>query len=588
MATLTTSYQRIGTSEYTVVGRNELRLYAKHNGQDIANNKTSVTVQLRTIAITGNFWSSGNSSGLNCGGDRGTQYYDIGTVNTGSENTIGTWTFDIWHNDNGTYSGSASAWANVYGNLVPSVYGSFDLPTIARASQPGATSGNVEDAIIISTNRKSSSFTHTISYTFGSLSGTIGTGVTDSITWTLPSTFYAQMKNVKSKTGTITCVTYSGNTQIGTKTCEFTAYTSEARCKPTISLNVTDMNSDCTNLTGSNKKLIKFFSTPAATLTATAKNSATIKTTSILCGDGQSASDTSSFTYTFYEVESAYFKGSVTDSRGYSNSVEATGLTLVNYIKLTLDPVEIYRPVQTGSQIKIKGSGNYFNGNFGSTNNALTFKYRYREYGSSTWGSYTTKTVTINNNKYSFDLLVGSSFDYKKQYEFEFFVNDKLMSVIQQQTSKPGIPLMWLGKDYMELDGKKAFDWGDDNLTLHNNTYLGTTGMQVSDLSIETGSSGDDDHYIKFPNGTLICYGTGNGVNGSFGRTEFAHTFTEFPYVTVSPFEEALDRQIVASVYGMAAFRLKVVMTSTPIGVSGAQTQITDDTYFYIAIGKWK
>jgi hypothetical protein len=162
------------------------------------------------------------------------------------------------------------------------------------------------------------------------------------------------------------------------------------------------------------------------------------------------------------------------------------------------------------------------------------------------------------------------------------------MSVIQEETSKPGIPLMWLGKDYMELDGKKAFDWGDDNLTLHNNTYLGTTGMQVSDLPIETGSSGDDDHYIKFPNGTLICYGTGNGVNGSYGVSNFAYEFNEFPYVVVTPANENLINQIVTKIYNYSTTKVKVVVTYTPIGVSGAQVQIGGDEYNYIAIGKWK
>lgn len=132
MATLTKSYQLIGSKTYTVVGSNVLRLYGKYNSQSTANNKTNVTFQLRTVATSGSFYSEQNYSALYCGADRGTQYYNIGTVDTSGEKTIGTWTFDLTHNSNGAYSGSVKASANVYGDLVPSVEVSFSLPTISR------------------------------------------------------------------------------------------------------------------------------------------------------------------------------------------------------------------------------------------------------------------------------------------------------------------------------------------------------------------------------------------------------------------------------------------------------------------------
>lgn len=137
---LTTEFQQIGTSTYTVFGNNELRLYAKYNYQNIQGNYSNVTMQLRTIALSGSYYSTQNHSNLNCYGDRGTKYFDIGTVNTSSEKIIGTWDFDLGHNENGTLSGSASASANVYGNINPSVTGSFELPTIPR--QANITSYN--------------------------------------------------------------------------------------------------------------------------------------------------------------------------------------------------------------------------------------------------------------------------------------------------------------------------------------------------------------------------------------------------------------------------------------------------------------
>ena len=134
MAELTTNYQVIGETYYGVNGgAYTLLLYAKYNSQSVSGNKTNITISLRTRNRDGysSFWSSENSSGLTCGWDRGTQYYNIGSVGS-SEVWIGTWTFDIGHDASGYGSASASAWADVYAGVIPGVSGSFTLPRIAR------------------------------------------------------------------------------------------------------------------------------------------------------------------------------------------------------------------------------------------------------------------------------------------------------------------------------------------------------------------------------------------------------------------------------------------------------------------------
>ena len=101
------------------------------------------------------------------------------------------------------------------------------LDTIARASTVTATAAVVGSQSTITISRKSSSFTHTLEYEFGSLTGTITTKTTStSVKWTLPTSFYAQIgASATSKSGTITCKTYSGSSLVGTKTCSFTAKT---------------------------------------------------------------------------------------------------------------------------------------------------------------------------------------------------------------------------------------------------------------------------------------------------------------------------------------------------------------------------
>lgn len=105
-----------------------------------------------------------------------------------------------------------------------SVSVSVPLSTILRASEPSVSSSNVTmgNAVTIYTNRKSTSFAHTITYSFGSASGTIATGVGDNVSWTPPTSLASQILNSTTGTCTITCYTYSGSTLIGTKTVTLT------------------------------------------------------------------------------------------------------------------------------------------------------------------------------------------------------------------------------------------------------------------------------------------------------------------------------------------------------------------------------
>ncbi len=109
-------------------------------------------------------------------------------------------------------------------------FGSYELNTIARASQPSCKSfphnteyvGDMGMSIYIHMNRASNSFTHNVRYTFGNTSAVIGTNVTDNVLWTIPTDLAYQVKNSTSGYGTITVDTFNGGQHIGTKTCRFT------------------------------------------------------------------------------------------------------------------------------------------------------------------------------------------------------------------------------------------------------------------------------------------------------------------------------------------------------------------------------
>lgn len=351
-----------------------------------------------------------------------------------------------------------------------SASGSLTLDRIPRTSSVTCTDGNIESSVSININRASDSFTHTLRYAFGSLSGTIATGVGTSYGWTLPTSFYAQIPNSKSGTGTIYCDTYSGSTLIGTSSCNFTAYTDESKCKPTVTATVVDSNSTTVALTGDSNKLVKFVSNAKITINATAKNSSSISSKNVVCGDGKSGSGTE---VTLNKVESGNFTVSATDSRGYATSITISK-TLINYVILTMNP-NFYRPEPTTGEVKLEVSGNYFNGSFGSTNNSLTVKYRYKESGGN-YTSYKTVTVPITNNTYSLTLSLGTGFDYKKSYEFEIIATDKLNSITQNKSVAEGIPMLALFKAIIEMFGITAFQISDDGNTLIINGDIKISG----------------------------------------------------------------------------------------------------------------
>lgn len=343
----------------------------------------------------------------------------------------------ISHNTDGSRSFSVSIEAGIY-TFAVNCTGSttFTLDTIPRASTISCTSANIGSAPTITVTRASSSFSHAISYSFKSLSGSVcGTTTATTITsWTIPDSFYAAIPNDKSGTCTLTCTTYNGSTPIGTSTCTFTVGTDPAKCSPTVTGTVTDTNTSATALTDG-KKLIRYVSTAQCVITATANKSATIVERKI-CGTVISPSY---ITLNIPSVNRTQFEFYAKDSRGYTTTAIVT-MELVPYVVLTAN-AEGFRPLPTDGSGKIAIAGNYFNGSFGSASNQLTVKYK------PVGGSYKTATASISGNEYSAEIDL-SGLTYTESFQYEVVVADKVASITRTLTIRKGIPV---------------FDWGESS-----------------------------------------------------------------------------------------------------------------------------
>lgn len=278
-----------------------------------------------------------------------------------------------------------------------------------------------------------------------------------------------------------------------------------------------------TTLTGNNKKIIKYISDVKVDVTATAQNSATIISTSTKYGDN-SAITGSSHTYT--NVENTTFKGYGMDSRNLSTGVYASGLTLINYIKLTLEDVELYRDSQTSNTLKCKGRGNYFTGSFGATNNSLAFKLRYKERNSSTWGSWETKQMIIGTDSYSFDFTVGTNFDYTKTYDFEFEVADQCMTVTYSDVAKAGLPIQGLFENFHEAFGTKTFKKDNDGVVTLSSSLVDVTNTLINQRAYSSGWITEGTYSSNAKYLYVLLYGGEHGTFSAMVPISVFNTFT--------------------------------------------------------------
>ena len=146
----------------------------------------------------------------------------------------------------GNYSGDT--WK--YG--AASVSSTLWLATIPRASSISVTSGSGTKpgggSINLSISRASSAFTHTVTWSYHDLTGTVGTGIGTSATWDVPLSFIEKSPSADSWI-TFVCKTYSNGTEIGSSSCtanighyqpsSISNYTSNIICNGTNTIDVT-------------------------------------------------------------------------------------------------------------------------------------------------------------------------------------------------------------------------------------------------------------------------------------------------------------------------------------------------------------
>lgn len=393
---------------------------------------SSQSVEKNTSTISWTLKGSGSASGYVMSGafkaviNGVTVYTSEPRIELRNTTTVANGTATIAHNSDGTKSFSLSCEAGIYTYAVSATAsGTHTLTTIPRASTISATNANMGSASTITITRASSSFTHTLTYSFGNATGTIATKTTStSVSWTPTLTLANQIPNAVSGKCTITCKTYSGTTEVGSKTCTMTL-TVPSSVKPTI----TSLTAARVDGTVPTSWEIYVQSKSKATLTingAAGAYGSTISSYSIT-GGGYS-STASSFTTGFLNTSGTItFTASVTDSRGRVSANATVTITVVAYSAPSFSKYISQRCNSAGtasdSGTYVKSTVNFSYASCSSKNTITTATY-YRKTTETSWTN-ASKTFT-SGTAFTFG---GGNISAESSYEVKFKLTDAFTSI---------------------------------------------------------------------------------------------------------------------------------------------------------------
>lgn len=456
-----------------------LRVLA-YSTQDIASNTSRIYFKLQKRVTGGSAYKYDpldfqiTGSGAKGDSHSATQTWTFGSVSDTSWVDVGGDTSDMYwssvkHNDDGTLTLTA----NAEGDRI--LGGTFDtditiqLPTIARASKPTITpnpqtwSNTTSNTITVTTNRKSSSFTHTVRCDLWGFQQT-KTGVGASTTFDIPYTTLASMPDTyKSFTGSVYTKTYSGATQIGSEVRSTWTVKIDTAIEHAVigTITIQDTNARTSAVTQDNSVYIANISTLEATIPLTVSGDYTeLAQAVVTCGNKSQTytlSGTSqTITFEFDKVNASSLTVKVTDKRG--NSVtSAKSWTLIQYQPVTATAT-VSRPTATGSVGTGKLTGMAYGGNFGATQNSLTIEVDFKKSEDADYDPQGTETYTLalsqsGFNDYTDNLTFLYSLDYQYQYDIRFTVSDLFSTAVYTAQLMQGLPIISWDENEVDIFG---------------------------------------------------------------------------------------------------------------------------------------
>lgn len=486
------------TSKYTLTAS------FTENSTNTANNTSSITVTATITSANYSFDSGSTNNTLkiywydNNANKNGTLIATTNVNKMGANVTkTATGSITATHLSNGTLKGYAKAvWDKVDTNSYTPNDGNVstantNLTNIPRKSDLTVNMIRMNETIngisygcptysliLITINRKLSSYTDTLSWTCGSLSETIQTQdantkialcfddsaynsseiPSDYVKFRSSKTNVQLLNQMANNDGTysanmvFTTTTYNGNTSLGSTSLTKSYEQLTSTIRAIASKETTDTLSN--TLTGNNQTIIKSISEYKITISTTKftnyQDSSTVS--NYVFGDTTTTSN-------YYVFENFSSEDNVAigiiDNRGYTNYRFVEPLTMVQYVMPKITNLTTSRAEPTSNNISVSINGYFWKGDFGTTNNAMTLKYR-TKLDNDTYSAYTTvssSSITIDNDgNFSYSTTMQGT--YTKQFTVEFTLSDTANSSDVLTTIEPkGSSTFDIGSDFINVNG---------------------------------------------------------------------------------------------------------------------------------------
>ena len=380
-----------------------------------------------------------------------------------------------WSNVKHNADGTLTVRAYIEGDRVTSssdidTYVDLTLPRIPRASTATVATNplTIGQTQVISTNRASSSFTHSVAISMGDYSVTY-TGVGASVSWITDAATLMPYMSSWQQTVTIRTTTYNGSTNLGTTTTTFKLQVDTSVYKPVITFGSPTDSNATTSALESSGKFIKGYA-QLSQLVSVASNDTTYgdkvarlqvtlgSTTQTVVINASSGSMTFTATVTTQTVTAV-----AVDNRGYSVTKTYT-LDVFDYQPITISSVEVERvnqngdPTETGVYLAYTIKGKVFQGNFGQASNTVTVKSASKSASASSYDpDVTEQTVTPSGSGYADYTITGitvGTYLSSSQFDVIFKLTDALTTATSINVRvHEGVPVFAWGEDHFDVYG---------------------------------------------------------------------------------------------------------------------------------------
>lgn len=389
-----------------------LNVYVDQGSQSITANTSTVNWRV-TVSRTGAYYTHNHQgdSTLSLNLDGSNVHYSYPTWETsGEEYTLASGSSTISHNADGTKKLPISCTFNPNNGLhgTITVSASLSLTTIPRSSSVSVSPGVIGSSVTININRQSSSFKHTVRYSWAGKSGTIATNVDTSATWSIPIDFANDIPNSASGTGTIFVDTYSGNTKTGTQSTTLTASV-PANVKPTFTgVSLSDLNGAAQNLIPNGNTFIQVISNIKVAFNGAVGSYGSSITGyyAEIVGKNQSTSSNSGSLGIMNYHGTIKIRASVSDSRGRWSDTKEVSVTVLEYFAPALS-FSIARTGSTSSTLTVTRNTKVAPLTVaGSQKNSMTLTFKVARLGTTNFqvdtgpatGSWTSISNLVNSH----------------------------------------------------------------------------------------------------------------------------------------------------------------------------------------------